>query len=129
MAGHEPRHLGVVYVRETTMTFALRTLSFAAATAIAFAAVPASLAQDAMATDAMAGDAMAADAMMSDDDLKLCLEQAGMITFAHVMEVAVAACNEAHTGMMGDAMGGDAMATDAMATDAMATDAMAPATK
>lgn len=124
MAGHELRQWGVVDVRETIMTFPLRAFSFAAATAIAFAAVPASLAQDAMATDAMAGDAMASDAMMSDDDLKLCLEQAAMITFPHVMDVAAAACHDAHNGMMGDAMGGDAMATDAMATDAMA-----PATK
>lgn len=106
------------------MTFALHALSIATAAAIALSTLPASLAQDAMATDAMATDAMASDAMMSDEDLKLCLEQAGMISFAHVMEVAVAACNEAHSGMMGDAMGGDAMATDAMATDAMA-----PATK
>ena len=110
---------GVVDIRETTMTLPLRTLSLAAVAAIAFPAVPASFAQDAMATDAMA-----ADAMMSDDDLKLCLEQAAMITFPHVMDVAAAACHEAHNGMMGDAMGGDAMATDTMATDAMA-----PATK
>ena len=113
------------------MTLTLRTLSLAAAAAIVFGTVPA-FAQVAMATDAMApegGAMMADDAMMSDDDLKLCLEQAAMITFPHVMEVATAACHEAHNGMMGDAMGGDAMATDAMATDAMATDAMAPATK
>jgi pentapeptide MXKDX repeat protein len=106
------------------MTFALRNLSLAAVTAITFAAVPAAYAQDAMATDAMATDAMAGDAMMSDEDLKLCLEQAAMITFPHVMDVASAACHDVHNGMMGDAMGGDAMSTDAMATDAMA-----PATK
>jgi hypothetical protein len=102
-----------------------RGLALAATLSLAFAT--ATYAQDAMATDAMApegGAMMAGDAMMSDDDLKLCLEQAAMITFPHVMEVATAACHDAHNGMMGDAMGGDAMATDAMATDAMA-----PATK
>lgn len=99
------------------MTFTLRALSFTTVAAIAFAAAPA-FAEDAMATDAMApegGAMMAGDAMMSDDDLKLCLEQAAMITFPHVMEVATAACHDMHNGMMGDAMGGDAMATDAMA--------------
>ena len=96
----------------------LQTLSFAAIAALALSAAP-TLAQDAMApaTDAMATDAMAADPMapMTDDDLDKCLEQAGMITFAHVMEVAVAACHDMHNGVMGEAMGGDAMATDAMA--------------
>ena len=99
------------------MTFTLRTLSLAVVAATAFATVPA-FAQDAMATDAMApegGAMMAGDAMMSDDDLKLCLEQAAMITFPHVMEVAAAACHDVHNGMKGDVMGGDAMATDAMA--------------
>ena len=109
------------------MTFTHRTLSLAALTgaALTLALASTSFAQDAMATDAMAPDAMATDAMapMSDDDLKTCLEQAGMISFAHVMEVAVAACHDMHNGMMGDAMGSDAM----MGGDAMATDAMAPA--
>tara|TARA_R110002020_G_scaffold11340_25_gene42803 strand:+ start:6251 stop:6583 length:333 start_codon:yes stop_codon:yes gene_type:complete len=108
------------------MTFARRAVSLAglAAAAFTFALVPGGLAQDAMATDAMATDAMSADAMapMSDDDLALCLEQAGMISFATAMAAAEAACHDMHNGMMGDAM-----ATDAMAPDAMATDAMAPA--
>lgn len=120
------------------MTFALRTVSFAAATLLALAFAPAAFAQDAvkadamapaaMATDAMATDAMAADAMapMSDDDLKMCLDQAAMITFPHVMEVATAACHDMHNGMMGAAMAPDAMKADAMAP---AADAMAPATK
>ena len=73
----------------------LRGLAIAAT--LSFALVPAAFAQDAMATDAMATDAMATDAMagdamMSDDDLKLCLEQAAMITFPTVMEAASAAC-------------------------------------
>jgi pentapeptide MXKDX repeat protein len=80
------------------MSFALRTVSFAAITALSFALAPVAFAQDAMkadamapaamatdamATDAMATDAMATDAMapMSDDDLKMCMEQTGMITF------------------------------------------------
>lgn len=106
------------------MMFALRTFSLAALATVALTAAP-SFAQDAMATDAMATDAMATDAMapmMSDDDLKLCLEQAGMITFPTVMQAAADACHGMHNGMMGDAMGTDAMATDAMAP----ADAMAP---
>lgn len=106
------------------MTFAHRSLSLSALTVATFAVALASnsFAQDAMATDAMAPDAMQADAMapMSEDDLKSCLEQAGMITFAHVMEAAVAACHDVHNDMTGDALGGDAMGGDAMATDAMA---------
>ena len=95
------------------MTLSLRTLSFAAFAAMAFA-VP-GFAQDAMSTDAMAPAAdamMAGDAMapMSDDELKLCLEQAAMITFPHVMEVATAACHDTHNGMMPGAMASDAMA-------------------
>jgi len=109
------------------MTFTPGPLTLAAATAAALiiALTPGSFAQDAMATDAMAADAMAMDAMapMSDDDLKLCLEQAGMISFATVMEAAAKACHDLHNGMMGNAMGSDAM----MGGDAMATDAMAPA--
>ena len=98
------------------MTRPLRTLTFAALISLAFA-VP-GFAQDAMAPAAgamMAGDAMAP---MSDDDLKLCLEQAAMITFPHVMDVATAACHDTHNGMMPGAM-----------APAMAPDAMAPATK
>jgi hypothetical protein len=125
MAGHDLADGAKVDPGRPFMTISLRSLSFAAVAAIAFAGTPASFAQDAMATDAMATDAMASDAMMSDDDLKLCLEQAAIITFPHVMDVASAACHEAHNSPMG----GDAMATDAMAPDAMATDAMAPATK
>jgi pentapeptide MXKDX repeat protein len=110
------------------MSFALRTVSFAAITALSFALAPVAFAQDAMKADAMAPAAMATDAMapMSDDDLKMCLEQAGMITFPHVMDAATAACHDMHNGMMGDAMKTDAMAPDAMAP---AADAMAPATK
>jgi hypothetical protein len=96
------------------MIISLRDMALAAT--ISLALVPAAFAQDAMATDAMATD----DAMMSDDDLKLCLEQAAMITFPHVMETAAAACHDMHNGMGEDTMGGDAMAPDAMATDAMA---------
>lgn len=96
------------------MIISLRDMALAAT--ISLALVPAAFAQDAMATDAMATD----DAMMSDDDLKLCLEQAAMITFPHVMETAAAACHDTHNGMGEDTMGGDAMAPDAMATDAMA---------
>ena len=95
------------------MIISLRGIALAAT--ISLALVPAAFAQDAMATDSMA-----ADAMMSDDDLKLCLEQAAMITFPHVMETAAAACHDTHNGMGEDTMGGDAMAPDAMATDAMA---------
>lgn len=77
-------------------------------TAVLLAAATAqpTLGQDAMATDAMAPDAMAGEAMMSDADLALCLEQAGMITFASVMQVAQDACHAGH----GSAMAGDAMA-------------------
>lgn len=111
-------------VETDIMTFARRAVSLSGLTAAAFtlALVPGSFAQDAMATDAMAPDAMATDAMapMSDDDLALCLEQAGMISFATVMEAAVAACHDMHNGMMDDAMAPDAMAPDAMAPDAMA---------
>ena len=96
------------------MIISLRDIALAAT--ISLSLVPAAFAQDAMATDAMATD----DAMMSDDDLKLCLEQAAMITFPHVMETAAAACHDMHNGMGEDTMGGDAMAPDAMATDAMA---------
>lgn len=96
------------------MIISLRDIALAAT--ISLSLVPAAFAQDAMATDAMATD----DAMMSDDDLKLCLEQAAMITFPHVMETAAAACHDTHNGMGEDTMGGDAMAPDAMATDAMA---------
>ncbi|MGV8854382.1 MAG: hypothetical protein ACOH2L_07015 [Devosia sp.] len=110
------------------MTITLRATALTGLTALVLAFSTASFADDAMkaapmASDAMATDAMHADAMapMSDDDLKMCLEQAGMITFPHVMDVAVAACHDMHNGMMGDdAMGGDAMAPDAMAPDAMA---------
>ena len=95
------------------MTFTPGSLTLAAATAAALiiALTPASFAQDAMATDAMAADAMAMDATapMSDDDLKLCLEQAGMISFATVMEAAAKACHDQHEGVMGDAMGGGAI--------------------
>lgn len=95
------------------MTPSLRTLTFAALATLAFAAP--GFAQDAMSSDAMApaaGAMMAGDAMapMSDDDLKLCLEQAAMITFPHVMEVATAACHDTHNGMMPGAMAPDAMA-------------------
>ena len=100
------------------MTFALRSLSLVAIAAIAFTVAPAAFAQDAMSTDAMATDAMApaggammaGDAMMSDDELTLCLEQAGAISFPQVMEAASAACHDLHNGMMGDAMASDAMA-------------------
>lgn len=85
------------------MIISLRGIALAAT--ISLALVPAAFAQDAMATDSMA-----ADAMMSDDDLKLCLEQAAMITFPHVMETAAAACHDMHNGMVEDTMGGDAMA-------------------
>jgi pentapeptide MXKDX repeat protein len=100
------------------MIISLRDIALAAT--ISLSLVPAAFAQDAMATDAMATDATTVDAMMSDDDLKLCLEQAAMITFPHVMETAAAACHDTHNGMGEDTMGGDAMAPDAMATDAMA---------
>lgn len=103
----------------------LRHLSLAAA-AIVFATIPTAFAQDAMAPAGgamMSGDAMAP---MSDDDLKLCLEQAAGITFAQAMEAATAACHGMHNGMMGDAMAPDAMApADAM----VPADAMAPTTK
>ena len=105
------------------MTFALRSLSLAAIAAIAFTLAPAAFAQDAMSTDAMSTDAMATDAMapaggammagdamMSDDELTLCLEQAGAISFPQVMEAASAACHDLHNGMTGDAMAADAMA-------------------
>ena len=102
------------------MTFALRTLSFAALVAVgfsfasAFAEEAMAPAADAMATDAMAVDAMAP--MMSDDDLKLCLDQAATITFPAVMQAAADACHGMHNGMMDDAMAPDAMApADAMA--------------
>lgn len=100
------------------MIFSLRTLSFAAAAVLALATP--SFAQDAMATDAMApagGAMMAGDTMapMSEDDLKLCLEQAGKITFVDVVAAATAACHDMHNGMMGGAMAPDAMASDAMA--------------
>ena len=90
------------------MTFALRALSLAALAVIGISFAPA-FAEDAMApaADAMATDAMATDAMapmMGDDDLKLCLEQAAMITFPAVMQVAADACHGMHNGMMGDAM-------------------------
>lgn len=119
------------------MTLSLRMLSFAAIAAMAFATP--GFAQDAMApaADAMApaaGAMMAGDAMapMSDDDLKLCLDQAATITFPHVMEAATAACHDMHNGMMPGAMAPDAMAPAPMAPDAMAPmapDAMAPASK
>lgn len=109
------------------MTILLRSLSLAALASMSFIAP--GFAQDAMSTDAMApagGAMMAGDAMapMSEDDLALCLEQAATISFAQVMEAAVAACHDMHNGMMPGAM-----APDAMAPDAMATDSMAPATK
>lgn len=90
----------------------LRAASFTAA-ALFGLAMPA-LAQDAMAPAAMAP-------MMSEDDLKLCLEQAAAITFPEVAQVAADACHGVHNGAVGaDAMGGDAMGGDAMGTDAMA---------
>lgn len=106
------------------MTFALRTTLLAGLATVSFALAPAfaddAMTPKAMATDAMATDAMHTDAMapmMSDDDLKLCLEQAGMISFETVMKTAVMACQSLHDGEAagGAMMGGDAMATDAMA--------------
>lgn len=112
------------------MTLSLRGLTIAAMVTAALVGAPAAFAQDAakpapvasdaMAADPMAPDAMAAGAMMSDDDLKLCLEQAAMITFPQVMDAATAACHGMHNGMMADPMAPDAMAPDAMAPDAMA---------
>lgn len=114
------------------MTNILRGLALAATLSLAL--VPAGFAQDAMATDAMAPTITP----ISDDEYKLCMDQAGAITFPAVMQAAAAACHGLHMGMdvmatlesmgMGP-MGDDAMATDAMSTDAMSTDAMAPATK
>lgn len=125
------------------MTITLRGLALAATLSLAL--IPASLAQDAMApaTDAMAPAAdamMAGDAMtptmtpITDDEYKLCMEQAGGITFEAAMQAAAAACHGLHMGMdvMGamEAMGMGPMGGDAMApADAIApADAMAPAT-
>jgi pentapeptide MXKDX repeat protein len=140
MARHEPRRWGVVDFWRKIMTLSLRAISVAALL-LAVAATPGfaqdamatdAMATDAMATDAMAGDAMATDAMagdmmaMSDDELALCLEQAGAITFPAVMEAATAACHGVHNGM--DVMGAiEQLGMDAMSGDAMASDAMAPA--
>ena len=78
---------------------------------LAISATPLSFAQDAMAP---AADAMAPQAMTSGDDLQMCLDQVGMITFPTVMQAAADACHSA--------LGGNAMAPDAMAP----ADAMAP---
>lgn len=119
------------------MTLALRSLSLAAITAIAFTVAPAAFAQDAMSTDAMATDAMApaaATTPLTDDEFKLCMEQAGGITFPAAQLAAATACHGLHQGadVMGaiESLGLGEMSSpaDAMATDAMATDAMAPAT-
>ncbi|QDZ11149.1 hypothetical protein [Devosia ginsengisoli] len=124
------------------MTFALRGLSLAAIAAIAFTVAPAAFAQDAMSTDAMSTDAMATDAMapaaatpLTDDEFKLCMEQAGGITFPAAQLAAATACHGLHQGadVMGaiESLGLGEMSSpaDAMAIDAMSTDAMAPATK
>ena len=122
------------------MTIMLRGLALAATLSLAL--VSASLAQDAMATDAMASDAMApaGDAMMAgdamaptltpltDDEFKLCIEQAGGITFPATKASAEAACKGLHQGM--DVMATlESMGMAATGGDAMASDAMAAATK
>lgn len=65
----------------------------------------------AAAQEAMGGDAMS-PMMMSDEDLQMCLEQAGAITFPGVAMAAEQACHQMHNGE--DAMGGDAMSGEAM---------------
>jgi hypothetical protein len=135
MAGHEPRDGARSKFWRQLVTHTLRTFSFAAiaAFAFAFAAAP-SFAEDAMApaggamapaAGAMApADAMApAEAMgpmtpISDADYKLCNEQAGTMTFPEAMQAAMAACHGLHQGM--DVMG-------AMKSMGMETGAMAPA--
>jgi hypothetical protein len=112
------------------MSSMLRGLSLAATLALALCSTPAAFAQDAMATDAMATEAMApAMTPLTDDEFKLCMEQAGAITFPAAQYAAASACQGLHAGM--DVMGAieRVMAPDAMApADAMApTDAMAPA--
>lgn len=111
------------------MTFVLRNVSLAAFAVLALAGAPAAWAQDAMKADAMKPDAMAAAPMapMTDDEFKLCQEQAGTITFPVVQHVAMKACEGLHDGM--DVMG--TMNSMGMGMDggAMAPDAMAPATK
>lgn len=114
------------------MTVTFRGIALAATLSLAL--IPAGFAQDAMATDAMApagGAMMAGDAMapamtpITDDEYKLCMEQAAGITFPAVMQAAAAACHGLNMGM-------DVMArleSMGMSGDAMATDAMAPATK
>ena len=96
----------------------LRGIALAAAFTLAF--VPAGFAQDAMATDAMANAEMTP---ITDDELNLCLEQAGGITFPAAQHAATAACHGLHQGM--DVMGAieNAMGADPMAP----ADAMAPA--
>ncbi len=112
------------------MTINLRGIALAAT--LSFALIPAGFAQDAMAPAAnamMAGDAMTPTMTpITDDEYKLCMEQAGSITFPAVMQAAAAACHGLHMGM--DVMATlESMGMGPMATDAMATDAMAPATK
>jgi len=123
------------------MTIIIRGIALAATLSLALA--PAAFAQDGIATDAMApasGAMMAGDAMtptmtpITDDEYKLCIEQAGGITFPAAMQAAAAACHGLHQGMdvMGamEAMGMGPMGGDAMTPDTMApADAMAPATK
>ena len=118
------------------MIISLRGIALAAT--ISLALVPAAFAQDAMATDAMASGAMTP---LTEDEFKLCMEQAGGITFPAAQHAAATACHGLHAGM--DVMGaieslglGEMASPDAMAADAMApagamapADAMAPATK
>ena len=125
------------------MTMTSRGIALAAALTLAL--IPAGFAQDAMApaidamapaADAMApagGAMMAGDAMsptmtpITDDEYKLCVEQAGGITFPAAMQAAAAACHGLHMGM--DVMGTLEAMGMGPTGDAMATDAMAPATK
>jgi hypothetical protein len=96
----------------------IKTASLSAALALALFAPAPAMAQDAMGTAKMSSDGMAMDAMapmMSDEDLKVCIDQAKAITFAEVAMAAEAACHDVHNGH--DAMGGDAM---------MGGEAMAP---
>lgn len=109
------------------MTKMFRGLALAATLSLAL--VPAGFAQDAMATGAMAVDAMTpAITPLTDDEYKLCMEQAGAITFPAVMQAAAAACDGLRMGM--DVLATlESMGMGPMGSDAMTSDAMAPATK
>lgn len=92
------------------------TRTFAIAGLLTTLLAPGAIAEDAMAKDAMAMDAMAP--MMSEEDMKLCLDQAMAITFPSVAMAAEAACKalkDGHGAMGGAMMGGDAMQGGVMA--------------